>query len=88
MLQGLILLDFVTRTAPRKINAGMVSLAYMIGYLGKLYEKVIPTKFWLRSSGVSAMGVVLVLVFMRSSNRALLQKDQFDPNVAVQEIFA
>ena len=73
------LLALVSRTAPAKVNATMMGVAFMslfvannlIGWIGGFYERVGPVGFWTLHAAISVTGTLLVLVFGRSITRAL-----------------
>lgn len=73
------LLALVSRTAPAKVNATMMGVAFMslfisnnlIGWIGGFYERMGPVGFWTLHAAISATGTLLVLVFGRSITRAL-----------------
>lgn len=73
------LLALISRTAPKSINATMISGAYLslfvgnvlMGRVGSYYEKMTPAAFWTLNAGISAAGALFVLIFGRSINRAL-----------------
>ena len=75
------LLALMSRTAPRSINATMVSGAYLalfvgnilMGWVGSYYEKMTPAAFWTMDALIAAAGALLVLLFGRQLNRALEQ---------------
>ena len=73
------LLALMSRTAPPRINATMVSGAYLalfvgnilMGWVGSFYEKMTPAQFWALDAMIAATGALLVLLFGRQLNRAL-----------------
>ena len=75
------LLALMSRTAPRSINATMVSGAYLalfvgnilMGWVGSYYEKMTPAAFWTMDALIAGTGALLVLLFGRQLNRALEQ---------------
>jgi POT family proton-dependent oligopeptide transporter len=73
------MLALVSRAAPAKVNATMVSGAYLslfvsnsvMGWIGSYYERMTPAQFWTLDAAIAAMGAVLVLVLGRRLTRAL-----------------
>ncbi|MFL6720986.1 MAG: peptide MFS transporter [Sphingomonas sp.] len=73
------LLALVSRRAPARINATMVSGAYLslfisnvlMGRVGSYYEKMSPAQFWTLDAGIAATGALLILLFGRKLDRAL-----------------
>jgi POT family proton-dependent oligopeptide transporter len=73
------LLALVSRTAPAKVNATMMGLAFMslfvsnniIGWIGGFYEKMRPVEFWAMHAAIGAAGGILVMLFGRRLSRAL-----------------
>jgi POT family proton-dependent oligopeptide transporter len=73
------LLALVSRTAPAKVNATMMGLAFMslfvsnnlIGWIGGFYEKMTPIEFWAMHAVIAAAGGVLVLLVGRRLSRTL-----------------
>lgn len=65
------LLALVSRVAPARMNATLMSAAFLtltlanflIGWLGGFYERITPSEFWLMHAGIGATGGVLVLLF-------------------------
>jgi POT family proton-dependent oligopeptide transporter len=76
-----VTLALVSRTAPARVNATMMGMAYLaifagniaMGWIGSLYERMTPVEFWLVNVGVAGIGAVLVLVFGRSLSRVLAE---------------
>jgi proton-dependent oligopeptide transporter, POT family len=73
------LLALVSRTAPAKVNATMMGLAFMslfvsnniIGWIGGFYEKMRPVEFWAMHAAIGAAGGILVMLFGLRLSRAL-----------------
>jgi POT family proton-dependent oligopeptide transporter len=73
------LLALVSRTAPAKVNATLMGLAFMslfisnnlIGWIGGFYEKMSPAGFWATHAAIGAGGGFLVLIFGRRLSRVL-----------------
>jgi POT family proton-dependent oligopeptide transporter len=73
------LLALVSRTAPAKVNATMMGLAFMslfvsnniIGWIGGLYEKMRPVEFWAMHAAIGAAGGILVMLLGLRLSRAL-----------------
>jgi POT family proton-dependent oligopeptide transporter len=73
------LLALVSRVAPARVNATMVSGVYLslfasnsiMGWIGSFYERMTPAQFWTLNAGIAAIGAVLVLLFGRRLTRAL-----------------
>jgi len=73
------LLAFVSRHAPAKINAQMMSFAYLVvfvsqvvgGLLGSLYEWIGPVNFWIGNTAIALCGAVAAFVFGPVISRAL-----------------
>jgi len=67
------LLALVSRTAPPRINATMIGIAFMslfiannlVGWLGGLYERMSPIQFWALHAAIAAVGGVMVTLFGR-----------------------
>ncbi len=63
------LLALVSRAAPASVNATMMGVAFLsifvanvlIGWLGRFYEPMGPSGFWLMHAGIAAAGGVLAL---------------------------
>jgi POT family proton-dependent oligopeptide transporter len=63
------LLALVSRAAPASVNATMMGLAFMtlfignnlIGWLGRFYEPLGPTRFWGLHAAIGMTGAVLVM---------------------------
>jgi POT family proton-dependent oligopeptide transporter len=74
-----VTLALVSRTAPARVNATLMGMAYLaifagniaMGWIGSFYEKMTPTGFWLLNVGVAATGAVLVMLFGRRLTRVL-----------------
>ncbi len=72
-------LALVSRTAPARVNATLMGMAYLaifagsfaMGWIGSWYETMTPVGFWLLNVGVAGIGAVLVLVFGRMLTRVL-----------------
>jgi POT family proton-dependent oligopeptide transporter len=73
------LLALVSRAAPASANATMMGVAFLtlfvannlIGWVGRFYEQMSPTSFWIMHAAIAATGGVLVMVFDRQLTRAL-----------------
>ena len=73
------LLALVSRTAPAKINATMMGVAFLtlfvannlIGWLGTFYEELGPTAFWALHAAIPAGAGLLILLFGGALKRAL-----------------
>jgi POT family proton-dependent oligopeptide transporter len=73
------LLALVSRTAPARVNATMMGIAFLtlfvsnnlIGWLGRYYERMTPEAFWSMHAAIAAAGGVLVLLFGRRLSRVL-----------------
>jgi proton-dependent oligopeptide transporter, POT family len=73
------LLAFVSHHAPARINAQMMSAAYLVvfvsqvagGLLGSLYEWVGPVNFWIGNAAIAVSGAVAAFVLGPPINRAL-----------------
>jgi len=73
------LLALISRVAPAKVNATMVSGAYLtlfvsnplMGWFGSIYETMTPAAFWTINGGIAALGAMLVLLFGRRLESAL-----------------
>jgi POT family proton-dependent oligopeptide transporter len=73
------LLALVSRTAPAKVNATMMGLAFMslfvsnniIGWIGGFYEKMRPVEFWAMHAAIGAAGGILVMLLGLRLSRAL-----------------
>ena len=73
------LLALVSRTAPAKVNATMMGLAFMslfvsnniIGWVGGFYEKMKPVEFWAMHAAIAAVGGVFVILFGPRLSRML-----------------
>jgi len=67
------MLALVSRAAPACINATMMGIAFLslflanniIGWLGRLYERMDPAPFWLLHAGIASTGGLWVLLFGR-----------------------
>ena len=46
----------------------------LMGYIGTLYEKMMPSAFWWFNTGISLVGAVLVLLFGRAITHGLSRK--------------
>jgi POT family proton-dependent oligopeptide transporter len=65
------LLALVSRTAPAKVNATMMGMAFMslfvannlIGWIGGFYSKMTPLGFWSMHAAIAVAGGLLVLLF-------------------------
>lgn len=74
-----ILLAFVSRNAPAKISALLMSVAYLTlfftnvggGLLGSLYEWMGPVNFWIGNTAMALSGAVAAFVFEPPITRAL-----------------
>lgn len=77
------LLALVSRAAPAKANATMMGVAFLtlflsnniIGWIGRFYEQMSPTSFWVMHAAIAATGGLLVLIFGSRLNRALIVDD-------------
>jgi POT family proton-dependent oligopeptide transporter len=77
------MLALVSRAAPARVNATMVSGAYLslfvglsiMGWVGGFYERMTPAAFWALDAGIAATGALLVLLFGRALTRALATGD-------------
>jgi POT family proton-dependent oligopeptide transporter len=73
------LLALVSRAAPARANATMMGIAFLslfisnnlIGWIGRFYEQMSPTSFWVMHAAIAATGGLLVLLFGRRLGRAL-----------------
>ncbi len=73
------LLALVSRAAPARANATMMGIAFMslfisnnlIGWIGRFYEQMSPTSFWIMHAAIAATGGSLILLFGRRLGRAL-----------------
>ncbi len=73
------LLALVSRTAPPRINATMMGVAFLtlfvannlIGWIGTYYEQMSPVAFWAMHAAIAASGGTLVLLFRGVLQRAL-----------------
>src|SRR6185436_8519430 len=71
------LLALVSRTAPAKVNATMMGLAFMtlalannlVGWIGGFYEAMTPVTFWTMHAAIGATGGMLVILFGRRLGR-------------------
>jgi len=71
------LLALVSRTAPAKVNATMMGLAFMtlalannlVGWIGGFYEAMTPVTFWTMHAAIGATGGMLVMLFGRRLSR-------------------
>jgi len=67
------LLALVSRTAPAKVNATMMGIAFMslfvannlIGWIGRFYERMSPIHFWAMHAAIGAIGGILMMLFGR-----------------------
>ena len=74
-----ILLAFVSRNSPARINARLMSVAYLTlfftnvvgGLLGSLYEWMGPVNFWIGNTAISLCGAGAAFVFGPAISRAL-----------------
>jgi proton-dependent oligopeptide transporter, POT family len=74
-----VLLTFVSRNAPAKFNAQMMSVAYLVvftsqvtgGLIGSLYETIGPVNFWIVNTGIAACGALIAFLFGPAITRAL-----------------
>ena len=65
--------------APAKINARMMSLAYVtlfldnlaVGNIGSIYERMTPTAFWMLNTAIALAGAAIALAFGPMLTRAL-----------------
>jgi len=77
------LLALVSRAAPAKANATMMGIAFLtlfisnniIGWIGRFYEQMSPTSFWVMHAAIAATGGVLILLFGRRLGHALTVDD-------------
>jgi POT family proton-dependent oligopeptide transporter len=73
------LLALVSRTAPARVNATLMGLAFMslfvsnnlIGWIGGFYEKMSPSAFWTMHAAIAAGGGLLVVLFGRRLGQVL-----------------
>jgi POT family proton-dependent oligopeptide transporter len=73
------LLALVSRTAPAKVNATMMGIAFMslfvannlIGWIGSFYERMAPAAFWALHAAIAAGGGICNALFGRRLARAL-----------------
>ena len=73
------LLALVSRAAPARVNATMMGITFMslfvsntiIGWLGRFYEPLGPTRFWMMHAAIGAAGGVLVILLARPLGRVL-----------------
>jgi len=73
------LLALVSRTAPAKANATMMGITFLslfisnnlIGWVGRFYERMSPTEFWIMHAAIAATGGLLIMLFGRRIGRAL-----------------
>lgn len=78
---GPILMSLISRSAPVSINAMMVSSYYLSifvggvtsGWLGKFYEVMTPTEFWMMHSFIVLAGAALVFIFYKPLTRILIK---------------
>src|SRR5947207_893201 len=78
------LLALVSRSAPAKVNATLMGLAFMslfisnnlIGWIGGFYEKMTPAQFWAMHSAIAVCGALLVVLFGRRLSRTLYRSPQ------------
>jgi POT family proton-dependent oligopeptide transporter len=74
------LLALVSRAAPARVNATMLGVAFLsifvannlIGWIGTLYEKMLPVQFWALHAAIAATGGMLVLLLGRRLSRAVV----------------
>ncbi|HYL69862.1 MAG TPA: hypothetical protein VEY89_00995, partial [Candidatus Dormibacteraeota bacterium] len=75
------LLALVSRSAPARVNATLMGIAYMsialantlIGWIGSFYERMSPAAFWSLHAAIACTGGVLVLLCGARLTRALEQ---------------
>ncbi len=73
------LLALVSSSAPAKVNATMMGIAFMslfvsnnlIGWIGGFYERMSPMGFWSMHAGIGAISGILVMLFGRRLTRSL-----------------
>jgi POT family proton-dependent oligopeptide transporter len=73
------LLALVSRAAPARANATMMGIAFMslfisnnlIGWIGRFYEQMSPTAFWIMHAAIAATGGLLIMLFGRRISAAL-----------------
>jgi POT family proton-dependent oligopeptide transporter len=73
------LLALVSRAAPARANATMMGIAFMslfisnnlIGWVGRFYEQMSPTSFWIMHAAIAATGGLLIMLFGRRISRGL-----------------
>jgi POT family proton-dependent oligopeptide transporter len=73
------LLALVSRTAPAKVNATMMGIAFMslfvsnnlIGWIGSFYERMAPAAFWALHAAIAAGGGICIALFGGRLARAL-----------------
>ena len=80
MYQWPTVMALVSRTAPARINSTMMGFAFaalfvanlIVGWVGRFYEKMTPAQFWLLHAAIAAAGGVVIMVFGRMLERALV----------------
>jgi len=73
------LLALVSQSAPAKVNAMLIGVAFLtmfvtgllVGWIGTFYGPLGPVRFWLLQAAISATGALLVLVVGRALGREL-----------------
>lgn len=76
-----ITLAFVSRHSPPQVNALMMAGAYLVaffsgigsGFIGRYYEPLGPTNFWLLNAGFGIAGALCVLLFGPALHRWVTQ---------------
>ena len=71
------LLALVSRAAPASVNATMMGVAFLtlfvanniVGALGRYYEQMSHTSFWIMHAAIAVVGALLVLIFGRILGR-------------------
>jgi len=73
------LLALVSRAAPPRVGASLMGVALsslfvannLIGYIGRYYERMTPTRFWLLHAAIAGGGALAVALFGRRISRRL-----------------
>ncbi|MEM0952606.1 MAG: peptide MFS transporter [Pseudomonadota bacterium] len=77
---GPVMMSLISRSAPLRINATLVSCYYLAiflggflsGWLGRFYEPLGPANFWFMHAGIAIAGVTAMLFLRTFLQRALL----------------